>query len=304
MTLPKVYLVGAPKAGTTSLSQWMASHPDLYFSKPKEPVFWASDYPRLREARGFSTRDDYEALFASPEAQQATRRAEGSTIYLYSKDAVPSIVREMPQARFIVAVRNPADLVVSFHRTQQLLLNEDQPDFTLAWRRSLEGRLPSADLLDPKLVDYPRIGRLGQAVSDLLDVAPRESVHFVRFETLAGDPGRVWHSLTNFLGLSEDPIPDWAIHNPSTRTYRSNTMHRLIYRPPKLLANPMRRLRHTSLRSSNPVIRRIKHSLWWREQAKPRVPESTKAELRAYFADDVRLLGELLKTDLSSWTKG
>lgn len=303
MTVPDVYLVGAPKAGTTSLSQWMSAHPDLYFSKPKEPVYWATDYPKVREIRGFATREQYEALFASPEAQRSTRRAEGSTIYLYSREAVPNILSELPNARIIVALRNPADLVVSFHRTQQLVRNEDQADFTLAWRRSLEGRLPSSDLLDPKLVDYPNIGRLGRAVSHLLDVAPRANVHFIRFEALASDPMSVWRSLTAFLELSSDPTPDWAVHNPSTRTYRSERLHRFINRPPRLIASPMRQLRHTSLRSKNPVARRIKHALWWRDQPKPRVPDSIRAELTAYFADDVRLLGELLDTDFSAWSK-
>lgn len=61
--LPNAYIVGAPKAGTTSLSQWLAQHPDVFFSVPKEPFYWASDYPGLRRHYGFETREAYEALF-------------------------------------------------------------------------------------------------------------------------------------------------------------------------------------------------------------------------------------------------
>jgi hypothetical protein len=281
----------------------MRSHPQLFFSRPKEPTYWATDYPKVREIRGFDTRAKYEALFASAEAQQAVIRAEGSTIYLYSREAVPNIVREVPGARFIVALRNPVDLVVSFHRTQQLLLNEDQPDFALAWRRNLEGGLPGSALLDPKLVDYARVGRLGQAVSNLLDVVARDRVHFVRFETLVTDPLSVWRSLTSFIGLPEEPVPTWEVKNPSTRMFRSNTLHSLINRPPPLLADPMRRLRLASLRSKNPLIRGLKRQLWWREAPKPRTTASTRAELSQYFESDVKLLGEVLDQDFSSWTR-
>ncbi len=300
MTLPNVYLIGAPKAGTTSLSQWMSQHPDLYFCQPKEPGFWASDYPGVREVRGFPTREKYEALFAGPEASKASHRADGSTTYLYSQEAVPAIVAEIGDtARFIVALRNPAELVVSFHRLQQLRLNEDEPDFETAWKRNLEGRLPGTDLLDPKLVDYSMVGSLGAAVSRLLEVVDRSRVHFIRFEDLRDHPEQVWRDLTKFLDLPEDPIPSFEVHNASTRTYRSSTLHRFRQRPPALLAGPIRRLRHMSLRSSR--FKNLKRALWWREQPKPNVSPEMKAALAAHFAGDVALLAELTGEDLSSW---
>lgn len=300
MTLPDVYLIGAPKAGTTSLSRWMASHPDLYFSKPKEPAYWATDYPRVRELRGFDTRSAYEQLYSGPEARNSAHRADGSTVYLYSRDAVPAIVAELSDsARFIIALRNPADLVVSFHRTQQLLLNEDEPDFEAAWNRSLAGGLPGTDLLDPKLVDYSMVGSLGQAVSRLLDVVDRSRVHFVLFEDLRDRPEQVWRALMGFLDLSSEVVPSFEVHNPSTRTFRSPTLHRFRNRPPALLAGTVRRLRHLSLRSR--YLKRVK-KLWWREQPKPKVSPEMRAALTAHFAADVALLARLIGQDLSSWT--
>ena len=77
MALPDVYLIGAPKAGTTSVASWLAVHPQVFWSVPKEPFYWASDYPRMRAHHGFVTRDDYESLFASRAARDAAVRAEG-----------------------------------------------------------------------------------------------------------------------------------------------------------------------------------------------------------------------------------
>src|SRR5215210_5117245 len=98
--LPELYLVGAPKSGTTSLCSWLAAHPDVYWSVPKEPYYWAADYPRQRAHYGFATREEYEELFASPLASAARVRAEGSTTYLYSQVAVTAILESVVQPRF------------------------------------------------------------------------------------------------------------------------------------------------------------------------------------------------------------
>lgn len=302
MSLPEVYILGAPKAGTTSLSQWLACHPDIYFSALKEPVYWAHDYPQLRRFRGFDTKAAYEGLFSSPMARAAQLRAEGSTVYLYSREAVPRIMKDVPQARFIVALRNPADLVVSFHRTQRLLLNEEEADFAAAWQRCIEGRRPSRPPLDPKLIDYAMVGCLGQAVVRLLETVPREQVHIVNFDDMARDPGSAWESLTKFLGVSIEPKPDFAVHNPSSRMFRYSRLQRLRERPPPALGGLVRALTHWSVHSQNIVLRELKHRIWWREEPKPDVSAETRAELAEFFADDVRLLGRALRQDFTSWT--
>jgi hypothetical protein len=35
---PNFFIVGAPKCGTTALSEYLRSHPDVFFSSPKEPL--------------------------------------------------------------------------------------------------------------------------------------------------------------------------------------------------------------------------------------------------------------------------
>ncbi|MDQ3734141.1 MAG: sulfotransferase [Actinomycetota bacterium] len=302
MSLPSLFLIGAPKAGTTSLAAWLSSHPDVYFCVPKEPYYWASDYPRLRAHYGFDTRRSYEALFSSAEAARARYGADGSTNYLYSERAVPDILTEVEQPRFLVALRSPADLLVSYHRTELIALNEDETDFATAWRRSLAGGTPQTNPLDPKLVDYPLVGRLGAAVERLLDLVPRESVHFVLFDDLSADPNAVWTALTSFLGLPEDPVPAFDVRNASDKTFRSTSLRRLTHRPPRLLAPPMRWLRQWSRTTSNPVAAALK-SRMWRAERRPDVDSTVRAEVIAYLAEDTRLLGKLIGTDLSHWAE-
>jgi hypothetical protein len=100
---------------------------------------------------------------------------------------------------FIVAVRNPVDLLASYHRTQLVALNEDERDFATAWRRSLAGCGPACTPLDTKLVDYPRVGALGAALSQLLNRVSPQHVHVVLFDDLADRPAKVWDGVTSFL---------------------------------------------------------------------------------------------------------
>ncbi|MGI8625634.1 MAG: sulfotransferase [Geodermatophilaceae bacterium] len=300
MSLPSIYLIGAPKSGTTSLASWLAGHPKIYFSVPKEPYYWASDYPRLRAHYGFDTRASYADLFSSAQAVRAGHRAEGSTNYLYSQRAVPDILAEVEEARFIVALRRPVDLLVSYHRTELVTLNEDETDFATAWRRSVRGVGPKTTPLDPKLVDYPMVGRLGAAVERLLDLVPRPSVHFVLFEDLAIDPVSTWRRLTAFLGLPDQPSPSFDVRNASDKTYRSELLRRLTHRPPRLLAPPMRWLRQWSRTTGNPVAAQLKARMWRAEQ-RPAIDSAVRAEVAEFLAEDTQLLGELIGGDLSHW---
>ncbi|MBA3369645.1 MAG: sulfotransferase domain-containing protein [Geodermatophilaceae bacterium] len=301
MSLANVYLVGAPKCGTTSLSRWLADHRSVYLSVPKESYYWAADYPRMRAHYGFDSRAAYEALYAGPQAQAARLRVDGSTTYLYSETAVPDITSAVTQPRFVVALRNPVDLLISWHRTQLITLNETETDFAAAWHRSLDGGLPDTDPLDPKLLDYPMIGGLGAAVDRLLDAVPRESVHVVLFDDLARDPGRTWRELTAFLGIDALPQPSFDVHNASNKTYRSAILRRLTHRPPAVLEAPVRRLRQWSRTTSNPLAAAVKERMW-RSTANPRVSEEIRAELAVYFASDIDRLAARLQLDLSGWT--
>jgi hypothetical protein len=300
--MPEIYIVGAPKAGTTSLAGWLAEHPDVYFSVPKEPFFWAADYPGLRKHYGFDTLESYEGLFTSPEAREAQVCAEGSTVYLYSERAVPDIMANTVHPRFIVALREPVDLLVAYHRTQLVALNESEPDFAVAWRRSLLGIGPDTTPLDPKLVDYPNVGRLGAAVERLLSIAPPEDVHVVYLDDIKTERDRVWYELMGFLELDSQVMPDFRARNASDKMFRSQALHQLTHRPPRLLEAPVRRLRQWSRTTDTTWVSRAKQSMW-RPESKPSISADLRSEVAGVLRADVALLSELMKKDLSDWAK-
>lgn len=300
MSLPNTFLIGAPKAGTTTIAGWLAAHPEVWFSVPKEPFYWAADYPRLREHYGFATRAQYEALFVGAKADEAKRLAEGSTVYLYSDRAVPDLMAAVPAARVIVAVRNPLDLVVSYHRTQVVALNETRTDILVAWRGAMAGTPAPGKPLDPKLLDYPRVARLGHALELVLSVVPREQVHVVVFDDLVANPRGEWAKLQQFLDLEPVDRPALERRNSSDKAARFPALRRLLHRPPEPLEAPIRALRGWSRASSSPTVEKVKHAMW-RTSPPPRADPAMRVELMDALEEDVALLGGLLNRDLSHW---
>ena len=143
MTLPTFFIIGAPKAGTTSLHSYLAAHPQIQMSSVKEPRFFAGPengipYPPDR----VGSLDAYEALF-DPAAEV---RGESSTDYATHprRQGVPERIGELvPEARFIYLVRDPIARTVSHYKMTTALLGE---------RRTLREALGDlADMRSPYL---------------------------------------------------------------------------------------------------------------------------------------------------------
>jgi Sulfotransferase family len=300
MSLPDLYLIGAPKAGTTTVARWLSGHPDVYWSVPKEPYYWAADYPRMRSHYGFSTRSAYERLYSSEAASSARYRGDGSTTYLYSDRAIPDICEAVPDARFLVCLRNPIDLVVSYHRTQLVALNEDEPDFGKAWQRHLDGGLPDTDPLDSKLLDYTMVGGVGAAMERLLRTVPPDRVHAIVFDDLAGDPSQTWSSLASYIGIDQAVVPPFKAANASNKAARWPTLRRLLHRPPPPLEPGIRRLRQWSRTTRTPGVAALKQRMW-RPETRPVAATQERQELADFFKADIELLSEILGRDLGHW---
>jgi hypothetical protein len=87
---PDFFLVGAPKCGTTALSEYLRAHPAIGFSSPKEPHFFATDRPFLRQMQ---SEEEYLRRAFAHAAPRAARRG---------LDALPAVGNggaEPPQSR-------------------------------------------------------------------------------------------------------------------------------------------------------------------------------------------------------------
>ena len=290
---PDFFIVGAPKCGTTSLAHYLSAHPKIFMSPVKEPKYFFFDAPALRV---IDQLEAYQRLFAGAEPDQLC--GEASTAYLYSNAAVPAILAANPAAKLIAMVRNPLEMVVSYHNQQVKDFEEDARDFAIAWQLSREraqNRMLGPGCRDPKYLDYQWIGRLGEQIRRLKASVAQDQLHIIVFDDLCADPQGTYRATCHFLGVAPDERSAFPIANPRTdhrwpglaRLLRRNQRLKLAMRGAfprlsKMVGRPLRRL------NARPLDRQT-------------LPHALRAEMIAAFKDDIRLLGELLHRDLSHW---
>ena len=140
MTTPNLFIIGAPKCGTSALAQYLSEHPAVYFSDPKEPFFLSDDYPKLKDQHSLDGLEDYLSLFKDADPEIHAVIGEGSTNYLASKVAIEKAIGLNPNAKFIVMLRDPVEVAHAYHMEQLWARNEDVEDFESAWRLQEERR--------------------------------------------------------------------------------------------------------------------------------------------------------------------
>jgi Sulfotransferase domain len=109
MSLPTFLIVGAAKAGTTSLYHYLRQHPNVYMSPVKEPAYYAS--AAAGRGTAIHTRAAYERLFDAATTECA--RGEASPQYLNDEAAPDRIAADLRDVRLIVSLRNPVDRAYS-----------------------------------------------------------------------------------------------------------------------------------------------------------------------------------------------
>jgi hypothetical protein len=295
MRFPDLFILGAPKCGTTSLHGYLDQHPRMFMSYPKEPNYYNSDVPLVRKTE---TRDAYLALFRNAPADSVAGEATASM--LYSRVAVPRILNDNPRAKFIVCLRSPADMFVSYHGQLLFDRHEKISDLEQAWRASL-ARCDKRDEKPLDLLDYAGMCSLGAQVQRLLGVAERSSVQFILFDDIAADTRGVYERMLAFLGLPDDGRTEFTVHN-WRKTHRFPRLRAFIMRPPFPLDHVRRGIVKLVRRKwKNPS--NIYDSMLSKPAPRPVLREEFRNELVAYFDADVRLLESLIGRDLAAWRR-
>jgi len=293
--LPNFFVVGAMKAGTTSLFQYMGQHPDVFVPSVKEPHFFSSrsstDF-KGPDPRGHRmTREAYLALFA--EARHEKARGEATPVYLCDPEGLERIRDEIPQARLIVALRQPVDRAYSawlmkrrqgWERLGFLEALAEEP------RRISEGWRPAWH--------YARLGRYREQIEQCRRCFPSSQIKVVLFDDLVRDPRTVVSELFRFLGVDDAFEVDFSVPTNAAFLTRVPAIHRWRVRP-----SPLRdRVKRLAPRGA--------HSLWrfFTEADRrlnvaraPALATAVRARLTREWDDEIVRLQDCIGRDLSSW---
>lgn len=294
---PCFFIVGAPKCGTTAMYDYLQQHPNIWLPR-KELYFFGSDFtfqhPRPTESY-------YLSLFADAPTT-ATLIGEASVWYLYSQRAATEIKAFNPNAKIIAMLRNPTDMIYSLHSQQLYAGNEDIANFEQALAaesdRQTGRRLPPHIGCPYQGLYYSQVPRYTEQLKRYFDVFGRKNVQVILFDEFVQDTAAIYHQTLQFLGLNADFYPEFKQVNPN-KTVRSATWRNLLKQRPTWLIKTAK-----TLLPSRRLRQQLLDRLWavnTRYTTRPTMPIHIRQHLQKMFADEVKLLANLLQKDLTHW---
>jgi len=301
---PSFFLLGASKAGTTSLHYYLAQHPDILMSDPKEPPFFRLEYERGPEWY-------WRTYFRRYAGQRAA--GDGAPQNLHLPFVAARIAATVPDARLIVLCRNPVDRAVSAWRHNVRLGAEPLP-FSAAVDKNLR-RLQQGDTLqaDDSVRRYLEIGaREGNAGLQREYGFYVEPGHYAEhleryralfgadrllllfFDDLVADPSAVTARAVSFLGLPAHPLRDSRPQNEATSPGAARLNSLIAGLPGVRLLSPELRTRVRAM-----VGRAGKRAA---AVAPAPVDPAALRRLGDYYRPHNRRLAEVSGRDLDSWS--
>jgi hypothetical protein len=312
--LPNFFIVGAPKAGTTSLYAYLDQHAQVYMSPLKETYYFAPEVrpenfseeerPRIlrdmhaleeylggdmREKRfgGLVSKwDDYSKLFRAVTDEIAI--GEATPHYLWSETAARNIAGRFPHAKIIISLRNPVDRAFSDY-LHMLTAGVIRRTFREQIYANLRCKNKQIGLAWPFL-EY---GLYTEQLQRYFGEFPRSQIHISLYEDLARTPELLISNLFAFLGVDAGFDTDISQRHNEPRIPRFTGAAYLLKKwrlwpfLGSLVPAPLRpRLRSLVLRSRASLV----------------MDPADRAFLTDYYRDEVGKLAALLDRDLSSWT--
>ena len=185
MRKPNFMIVGAQKSGTTFLYKHLRQHPDVFFSKEKEPHFFNKSGVSENSFDQYLT-DNFSA------AGDQKWVGEASALYLHSMAVASRIERHVgPDVKIIICIRKPVDKAISLylHDYRKGRLKGDEP---LCYT-DRNGNCPSFDR-----------SRYATYITEFLSRFGRDNVKIMLFDDLVNDPGSFLTAAYDFLGLEAE----------------------------------------------------------------------------------------------------
>ena len=298
---PNTFIIGAPKCGTSAMAAYLNQHPGVFLCNPKEPFFWSADYPMLQKLHNITNEQRYLKLFAGAKEEHSVI-CEGSTNYLASQVAVERILKFNPDAKFIVMLRNPVDVVHAFHSECLFSYIEDEPDFEAAWNKQntrLCGQSLPKDCIAPQFLQYCDVASYAPQLERFFDLVPAENRKVLIFDDFAADNAGAFQSTLEFLGLPALDKDTFERVNAS-HDHKYPLFSKLILAPPAPLKPLVETLRFTARQFKGGWVDQAKQ--WFRKPTqRAALRPEFRNELCEFFADDVENTSKLLGRDLNHW---
>ena len=223
---PDFVIIGAKRGGSTSLYNYVLEHPSIVPLFPSRQHIKGAHYYDTRYARGLTWYRSHFPMevggrqLARPELRPAIC-GEASPYYLFHPLAAERLAHDYPDARIVVALRDPVERAYSHFKERTHHGGE-----TLSFEEALAaepGRLRGEAeriIAEPGYISAEHENHSYLAQGRYLDMLPRwstffprEQIHIAVSEEFYADPDRHVNEVWEFLGLPPHRLQSRVRHN-------------------------------------------------------------------------------------------
>ncbi len=293
---PNFFIVGAPKCGTTSLHYYLQQHPNIFMSNYNEPHYFGKDLNKLNNVH-ITEKNKYMNLFSNVKNEIII--GEKSPYYLFSSLAPLEINKFNPNAKIVIMLRHPTDMIYSMHSQYYYSGNESERSFSKALvlenERKQGKSIPKNTDLIEKLLYKTYVYKLPSQIKVYLDVFKKENIEFILLEELINITDQTYNKLLRFLGLHTSITPNYNIINPH-KTFRLKIIRDCIKQYSPILGKMRKKIMDKPLG----IIKFIKE-INTRYSKKSSLDPRIKEKLDEEFLPIIKELERIMHRDLSHW---
>jgi len=275
---PNFYIVGAPKAGSSSLYAYLDKHPEIFMSPIKEPNYFSSaTIPDDHLVKPIRDKKKYLNLFRKAEGKKII--GEASPNYLADPKAAELIHQISPNAKILISLRDPIERLFSNYLMSQRY-GTIKSSFHDAILKSKNGQK----------VTYAHLrlerGLYSESVKKYIDTFGKYQVKIIIFEEFVKDIKSTIEDILKFLDVSYDALD----------------LKTEIYNPYGVLRGPLasRILKNRTIKNIGEMVfspsqrKFLKEKFIIKKQEKPKMDEKDIEILRNFYGKDVKKLEIIL----------
>lgn len=290
-----VFIVGAAKAGTTTIYRHLSRHSEIVASTPKETNFFDANFsldPEVYLDRHFQNATSGHFLL------------DATPAYLYVPYVTQRISALFPNAKFVVMLRDPVERAYSewwmYHnlgydrrpfacaiQDELALIDQAWTPSEIEWKHHVQSIQTHGKALYPP---YLSAGLYALQLSRFFTHFPRSSFSIHLFEDLVAQPENVTSTICKFLDIEHNETVLSAIENPGSSALKGR-IYRLIG-PARV--EKLSRYMPVTLKSN---LKRILE----KGGKRPQVAPLLRNDLLKFFTGDLDMLEKLIERDLSAW---
>lgn len=287
-------VVGAAKAGSTSLNDYLGRHPEIYLPEMKDA--WLFIKEGIHEIKN----SDIKYFFSDTSSQKMFGYSQVQIMFF--EETIPRIVSYNRHIKLIAVLRNPIDRAYSDYWFSRQRAWEDCPTFEEALAR--EPKRSEGTIHDRAQFTYLAHGHYAEQIERLFDAFGHEQVYVEFTDNLRDDVRGTVSKIYSWLGVDgELPDLDNLAKRNAAALPRWPALQKAVMTPPWPMRVAFNRL--VPFRARLAVQKHVLRPLLARNSVPfeyPPMAAETRARLKEHFAPYNERLQKLLDVDLSHWT--